>query len=321
MRAVCAAREGTTTWFCDYPAEVEFDPRIPNGIALDEARCDGQDGDCDGLRDEAFPELGDRCDDGGRGACRDEGRVACDPADPGATRCDLTALPDPAPGAPSAEVCNAVDDDCDGIVDNADPTDPARVRDDMVHVVRAGLDFWIYRHEATRPDADETAPGSSSERACGRGAALPWTSIGHADAAAACAAAGHRLCTGAEWQTACEGSATRAYPYGSSYQPDTCNGADHDAVPGGAFESRLVPTGASPMCLAEDGVLDLSGNAKEWTVDPRGTSASGTPIHVVRGGSHQSPSFGLTCATDLARATIDTLLPSLGFRCCDDDGP
>ena len=204
---VCTERAGRTTWFCNYPDSVEFDPVLPNGIALDETRCDGEDGDCDGLRDEVFLELGNVCDDGGRGACRDVGVIACDPADPSATLCDLSALPDPVPGAPSMELCNGIDDDCDGVIDNSDPSDPARVRDAMVHVVRGGLDFWIYTYEASRPDATMSSAGTRSARSCSTSGRMPWASVAYADAEAACVAAGHRLCTSAEWQAACEGAA------------------------------------------------------------------------------------------------------------------
>jgi len=44
-------------------------------------------------------------------------------------------------------------------------------------------------------------------------------------------------------------------------------------------------------------------------------------IYVMRGGSYESPELGLTCGTDLSRATADTLLPTLGFRCCNNAGP
>ena len=75
------------------------------------------------------------------------------------------------------------------------------------------------------------------------------------------------------------------------------------------------------MCISPTGALDLSGNVKEWTDDQRGTTMGGTPIYVIRGGSYESPALGLTCGTDLSRATADTLLPTLGFRCCSDTGP
>ncbi len=322
VRPVCETREGRSTWFCDYPVEVEHDPLVPNGIALEETRCDGFDGDCDGLADEPFEALGGACDNGERGACRDAGEVRCDPMDPSRTICDLSVLPDAVPGAPFAvELCNGVDDDCDGTVDDATPGDPSRVVDDMVHVVRGGLDFYVYRHEASRPDASGAARGRSTARACGRGGVLPWTSVGLDEAVAACAAAGHRLCTADEWLAACEGASTNAFPYGASYEATTCNGADRDAIPGGGIDARVEPTGTLAMCRSEDGVLDLSGNVKEWTDDPRGVSEGGTAIYVVRGGSFDSPRFGLTCATDLSRATVDTLLPSIGFRCCRDDAP
>jgi hypothetical protein len=322
VRPVCETREGRGTWFCDYPEEVEHDPLVPNGIALEETRCDGFDGDCDGLADEPFETLGDECDNGERGACRDAGRVSCDPADASRTFCDLTVLPDAVPGAPFAvELCNGIDDDCDGTIDDATPGDPSRVIDDMVHVVRGGLDFYIYRHEASRPDATTDEGGRSDARACGREGVMPWTTVGLDAAAAACAAGGHRLCTSAEWQAACEGASATAFPYGVSYEAASCNGADRDAIPGGAIESRMEPTGALAMCESEYGVLDLSGNVKEWTNDPRGVSEGGAAIYVVRGGSFESPSFGLTCQTDLSRATVDTLLPSIGFRCCRDDAP
>jgi hypothetical protein len=42
---------------------------------------------------------------------------------------------------------------------------------------------------------------------------------------------------------------------------------------------------------------------------------------VVRGGSFESPRLGLTCQTDLSRATADSVLGGLGFRCCSDEAP
>ena len=317
---VCTTREGRTSWFCAYPATVEFDPSIANGIALEETKCDGFDGDCDGVADDVFPGLGTSCDNGLLGACRDVGVIACDPADDSQTHCDLTALPDATPGAPSAELCNAVDDNCDGIIDNSDPMDPDRIIDDMVHVTHGGADFWVYRFEASRPDASDGEAGVSSSRACSRGGVLPWSTVGYNAARSACEVAGYRLCTGAEWLAACEGAGAQRYPYGGTYAATTCNGADRDAVPGGRVDHVVTLTGELPMCISEDGAFDLSGNVKEWTRDRQGT-VGGRAIHVVRGGSFESPELGLSCATDLSRATVDTTLPTLGFRCCSSSAP
>jgi hypothetical protein len=318
-RPVCATRMAGTTWYCDYPMGVEYDRNVPNGIVAEETRCDGADGDCDGVPDDSFAMLGRTCSNELQGACRDEGTVRCDPMDVTRTTCDLTGGINPVPGAPMAETCNGVDDNCDGTVDNAGAMDPARVREDMVNVRRGALNFWIYRYEASRPNASGTSVGDSTARSCSRAGVRPWTNVGYSAAAAACSAAGLRLCTGAEWQAACEGAAATTYPYGANYTADTCNGGDRDAVPGGMVDHVVSATGALAMCRSTDGVMDLSGNVKEWTNDAREMSVP--PIYVVRGGSYESPERGLTCQTDLSRATSDTALPTLGFRCCSDTAP
>ncbi len=305
--ARCETRGAVTAYFCDYPPEVEHDPSVPNGIVLDESLCDGQDGDCDGVVDDSFMDLGQPCDDGAVGACRSTGTRVC-AADHSGTTCNITS---PGLSSPAPETCNGIDDDCDGMVDED-------VVDDMVHVMHGGVDVWVYRYEASRPDGTATNQGSSHARACSAVDRLPWTGVSLEDAATACATAGKRLCTAAEWQAACEGTAANAYPYGDTYAADACNGADHDGVSGGGLDHVVLPTGSfAGTCASEDGAEDMSGNVKEWTDDMQGT-VMGSPIYVVRGGSDESPRLGLTCTTDLSRATHDTLLPTLGFRCCAD---
>lgn len=315
--ARCEQRGGVTTWYCNYGAGVEFDPSLPNGIAAEESLCDGLDNECDGQVDDSFASLGGTCDNGQRGACRDVGVVICDVADRSRTVCDLRVLPDAQPGAPSAETCDNLDDDCDGIVDNT--TGPGRVLQDMVHVVVGALDFYVDRYEASRPDATEASAGVATGRSCSKGDVLPWTRVSFATAQAACQAAGFRLCTAAEWQAACTGAAGNAYPYGASYQGNRCNGVDFNA------SAVLRPTGAPALaqCLSQDGVRDLSGNAREWTNDQQGmtTGTPPTPIYVVRGGGYSSPELGLTCGTTFSRASADTTLDTLGFRCCSSTPP
>ncbi|TAK24010.1 MAG: hypothetical protein EPO40_24925, partial [Myxococcaceae bacterium] len=72
-------------------------------------RCNGLDDDCDGAVDEDFPTLGNACSVG-VGACSRAGTVVCR-ADGLASQCSATAA------SPGVELCNNLDDDCDGAVD------------------------------------------------------------------------------------------------------------------------------------------------------------------------------------------------------------
>ena len=83
------------------------------GLAdLREETCDGRDEDCDGEVDNGFP-LGEACPVG-EGVCRAWGEHACHPDD-GTLDCVGE------PGEPSAEVCDDLDNDCDGQIDDGDP--------------------------------------------------------------------------------------------------------------------------------------------------------------------------------------------------------
>ncbi|HEY3352446.1 MAG TPA: MopE-related protein [Polyangia bacterium] len=300
-------------WVCNYnPATVDLVGL--NRIAPQETRCDNVDNNCDGSVDERFfidHAQGSACQQGGvLGECRGYGRWACDPAGTAAV-CDLTCGPPNCKpqSAPSPEVCDDKDNDCDGVVDNG-------ITDDAAHVTAAGLDFWIFAYEASRPGATATSPGAADHRACSRPNVLPWTLVSYAGAQAACAASGKRLCTGAEWGAACGAT---AYPYGAAYLPDTCNGEDYDGIPGGVDDDVLIPTGQLAACVTPGtAVHDLSGNVKEWTNQITGTTPApdNTPIAVVRGGAYDTPKVGLRCDFVLSRAATDVLLPTLGFRCC-----
>jgi hypothetical protein len=70
--------------------------------------CDGIDNDCNGQVDEGF-NVGAACTNG-VGACQAAGVIVCGPGGTGSF-CNAT------PGTPSPEICDGIDNDCNGQVD------------------------------------------------------------------------------------------------------------------------------------------------------------------------------------------------------------
>jgi hypothetical protein len=302
--ADCAGEDG---WQCSYPGAVQTDS---DGRIVNETLCDGLDNDCDGAVDEGQPNLFEPCADLGVGVCQGTGEYQCDPIDPnGPAICVISQMG----GTASPEICDDKDNDCDGTVDNT--TGPNRVIDAMTHVQYGAFDFYIDTYEASRPDAETT--NVSTSRACSNANALPWTNVTFAAAQAACQAAGKVLCTGTEWQAACEGASNTTYPYGDTFESSTCNTESFN----GPSDDALVATGSLAGCVSGPGANDLSGNVKEWTDDITGTTPGGKSIVVVRGGAFDTPAAGATCDFRLSRAAENISAGNTGFRCCKATAP
>ena len=176
------------------------------------------------------------------------------------------------------------------------------------------------------PDAARTYRAVSLE------GVVPQAYISGATAAAACQAAGKRLCQPVEWRSACGGSAKSTYPYGPSHVAGKCN--DHGKSPMlvyypqvekgwnlvGAAEMNdprldqlpgtLTKTGELEGCVNDYGVHDMVGNLHEWTADPNGTFQGGYYLDTSQNGEGCSYR---TAAHDFAYHDYST-----GFRCCAD---
>jgi len=158
-------------------------------------------------------------------------------------------------------------------------------------------------------------------------AVFPSASITWFQAQEACANAGKRLPTSAEWQVAANGTPDPGPDNGTT----DCNSV-------GVFPTLTTPTGARSSCVSARGAFDMVGNVAEWVADwvPASTSCPGWagfsdddmclagastertfPGALLRGGAFAV--LGGPLAGPLAvRATMPpslTVTSFIGFRC------
>ncbi len=157
----------------------------------------------------------------------------------------------------------------------------------------------------------------------------PITGVNWCQAYLYCAWAGKELCgapdggigdpnrwtdpVDSEWFHACSrnNDGLHDYPYGNTYAPATCNGADYGAD--AALPSVASCVGGYP------GVFDLSGNVWEWEnrcfpAGDAGLVGEGD-FCFTRGGSFTETSANLTCGVGIGYSR-ESQANNIGFRCC-----
>ncbi|HEY6727766.1 MAG TPA: SUMF1/EgtB/PvdO family nonheme iron enzyme [Polyangiaceae bacterium] len=179
------------------------------------------------------------------------------------------------------------------------------------------------------PPIPEVQRGRFEPRAVSLPGVVPQGYLSHALAARACANAGKRLCTEAEWVTACQAAPKRKYPYGDQFEWGACNvyRFSHPAfvLHGVSFVGHTDPrlnlvsergedpllrlTGGTERCRSqwpEGSIHDMVGNLDEWIDDPNGTFVGGFYARSTREG----------CAAKIESHSAEYYDYSLGTRCC-----
>jgi formylglycine-generating enzyme required for sulfatase activity len=133
---------------------------------------------------------------------------------------------------------------------------------------------------------------------------LPTTGVSWTAAKNACERAGRRLCTEQEWERACKGPSSSRFPYGNTYDADTCNTEDADGK-----QRPLAAPVDFKKCRSGFKLYMMAGNAEEWVADSLGGQK------IAKGGSADHPDFQSRCS---ARRVISakTTTATLGYRCC-----
>jgi hypothetical protein len=170
-------------------------------------------------------------------------------------------------------------------------------------------------------------PGGVKVRARSAPDAVPQGYVSQIQAAQACAEAGKRICSDAEWLSACHGSNKTQFPYGNTEKPKACNDRrdrhpaieylessdvfaklEHPCI--NQVPDTVMLTGAKSECSTPEGVFDMVGNLHEWTADPNGTFRGGYYVEAKLNGR----------GCDYVTTRHDAIYwdYSIGFRCCAD---
>ncbi len=248
-------------------------------------RCDGLDNDCDGTNDNGNPGSGASCSTGQQGACA-----------PGTTTCTSGAITCSRTTAPAAEICDGIDNDCDGTADNGNPGGGVSCNTGRPGVCAPGITACsggaVVCNQLVAPSAescdglDNNCDGAIDNGNPGGGLACNTGLQGVCTAGTTACTAGAIACNQNVQPSAetCDG------------QDNDCNGAVDNGNPGGGAScSTGRPGVCSPgttACTAGAVACNQNVQASAETCDGRDNDCNG----VVDNGN---PGGGVACNTGL----------------------
>ena len=219
--------------------------------------------------------------------------------------------------------------------------------DEEYHLVSV-QSFYIDRCEVTVGEYRDflKATGHSTALHSFGSDIMPITGVNWFDADAYARWRGKRLPTAQEWEWAARGPERRWFAWGDEMPDGTrANYADADTeLPWRDLEhsdgyAMVAPVGRYPAGATPDGLLDMSGNIREWTSTERtgvedpvtyqiwpysqrfriedGENLPPMLMYTVKGGSWNSAADDLRCS-DERMLLPETSINSVGFRCVSD---
>jgi formylglycine-generating enzyme required for sulfatase activity len=161
-------------------------------------------------------------------------------------------------------------------------------------------------------------PGWSNNKPPAGNELLPMTGVSWSDANAYAQWAGKRLPTEEEWEFAARGNTGSIYPWGNEWKPNCANAATTAA-------GKMVQVGSYTDGKSPFGVLDMVGNAWEWTASKLKPYPGGKlpplpdqDLRVIRGNFWRANQNQATTTYRRGYPAVNEDYTNTGFRCVKD---